>query len=219
MKTLMLTLSVLLTACGGGDAALVVPTSVALQPESKTVELVAHRGIGGKDNTIASFTVALNLGFTSLETDLRMQHGKVVLAHDRTLSRVKYESLEDFLIFASNSGASIWIEAKETETIKPTIELLKNHNLNVVFMSYRQSDVDLIMVLNPEIKTGLVITKENQIETANADWVAIHHSFVAGHYDRIKHMKVAAWTFQEQKEYNGIKHLIDAAISDVQLTQ
>ena len=205
----------LLVGCGQDSADTVTPELV----EAVDVELVAHRGIGDPDNTIASFTNALNLGFTSLETDLRMQGESVVLAHDKTISNQEYLSLKDFLIFASNNDARAWLEAKETETIKPMIELLRMHNLDVVFFSLRQSDLDLAKSLMPDITTGLLITREEQISNIRADWVVIYHPFIERNYEKIKHLKIAAWTFTEQQQYDGVSHLIDAAITDIQLTQ
>jgi glycerophosphoryl diester phosphodiesterase len=216
MKVMLIFLvAVLFLSCGGTAP----PTLIVITDETNAVELVAHRGIGDPDNTIASFTNALNLGFTSLETDLRMQDGSVVLAHDKATNKQKYLSLEDFLIFASNNNARVWLEAKETETIKPMIELLKMHNLDVVFFSLRQTDLDLAKSLMPDIVTGLLITREEQIDSIDADWIVIYHPFIKRNYEKIKHLKIAAWTFREQSEYDHLSHLIDAAISDIQLIQ
>lgn len=205
----------LLVGCGQDSADTVTPELV----ETVDVEIVAHRGIGTTDNTIVSFTTALNLGFTSLETDLRMQGGEVVLAHDKTISNQEYLSLKDFLIFASNNDARVWLEAKETETIKSTLDLLKMHNLDVVFMSYRQGDIDLINSLSPSTITGLVITKASQIDSMVADWAVISRQLLTSNYEKIKHLKIGVWTITEQQQYDGVSHLIDAAIADIQLTQ
>ena len=213
----MIALIVVISGCGGSE----VIEQKATEQKATAIqfELVAHRGIGDPDNTIVSFTNALNLGFTSLETDLRMQGESVVLAHDKTINNQEYLSLKDFLIFASNNDARVWLEAKETETIKPMIELLRMHNLDVVFFSLRQSDLDLAKSLMPDITTGLLITREEQISNIRADWVAIYHPFIERNYEKIKHLKIAAWTFTEQQQYDGVSHLIDAAITDIQLTQ
>ena len=214
MKILIL-LIILLTGCGGAATTDDKP-ELKLKP---AIELVAHRGIGEPDNTIESFTNALNLGFTSLETDLRMQGGKVVLAHDKTIDDHEYLSLEDFLIFASNTGAKIWIEAKETKTIKPALDLLKRHNLDIVFISFRQTDVDLIKSLSPETSSGLIIDNASQIDNANADWAVISMKLLLSDHEKAKHLKIAAWTITGQQQYNDIEYLIDAAITDVQITQ
>ena len=128
-------------------------------------------------------------------------------------------SLKDFLIFASNNDARVWLEAKETETIKSTLDLLKMHNLDVVFMSYRQGDIDLINSLSPSTITGLVITKASQIDSMVADWAVISRQLLTSNYEKIKHLKIGVWTITEQQQYDGVSHLIDAAIADIQLTQ
>lgn len=203
----------LLCGCGQSEQE---STRIAT-PDNSVVELVSHRGIHAADNTIDGFYNAINLGFDSVETDLRMKGGIVVLAHDKAIKGKTYAALNDFLLFASNNNVKIWIEAKETEVIKPTLDMLSQYNLEVNFISYRQSDLDLIKSINPDVETGLIIAKAEQVESISAEWVVIEKSLIKGNHDKIKHLKVAAWTITNQSEYDDIKHLIDAVISDVEL--
>jgi len=50
----------------------------------------AHRGASGyePENTIRSFTRALELGATWIECDIRVVQGELVIFHDRTVGRL-----------------------------------------------------------------------------------------------------------------------------------
>jgi len=50
----------------------------------------AHRGASGyePENTLRSFSRALDLGATWIECDVRVVEGELVIFHDRTLSRL-----------------------------------------------------------------------------------------------------------------------------------
>jgi len=204
---------ILLVGCGGNKVNEIdVIDQIA-------VEIVSHRGINAKDNTIKGFYNAINLGFDSIETDLRMKNGVVVLSHDKTLDSETYDTFEDLLYFASNNNVKIWIEAKETEVIKPALELLNQFNITVNFSSFKQSDVDLIKSINPSIETGRIITREHHITTVDADWIIIPFGLIKDNYDSVKKFKIAAWTFKNQNEFEQVKEFIDAAVSDIELIQ
>ena len=65
---------------------------------------------------------------------------------------------------------------------------------------------------------GFRFLLEIQIKTIDADWAIINHSFIKGNYNDISHLKIAAWTIRDQSEYDNIKHLINAVMSDIELT-
>jgi glycerophosphoryl diester phosphodiesterase len=90
-------------------------------------ELVSHRGYissGLNENSIESFYQAINDGFDSIETDLRLHNGDIVLSHDKTLSSEQYTSSDELLLFAVNNQVRLWLEVKEPEVIEPMLELL-----------------------------------------------------------------------------------------------
>ena len=216
MRAVLLALALTLTACDDSSTPVVAPVEQPVVVEPQGMELVSHRGIDAPDNTIEGFTNALNFGFTSIEMDLRMHNGVVVLAHDKTIDGVVYETLEDTLLFVSNADVKVWLEAKETAVITPVIEMLEQYNLDVVFMSGNKHDVDLIKELS-DLETGRIVGSATAISTVEADWIVIRHTLVLDNYDDIKHFKIAAWTFRTQQEFDDVKDYIDAAISDVQL--
>ena len=229
MKNLLfICVCLLLSACETASLELVITEPVIVETvtvetvtvETVAVEFVSHRGIYSDDNTLQGFYNAINLGFDSIEVDIRMHNGVVVLAHDKTIDGVAYETLESLLYFASNNNVKLWIETKEYRAVAPTMSQLSAYNLDVVFFSYRQADIDLAISIDPEITTGILITRESQLDDViDAEWVALPHQFVIVNYDKIKHLNIAAWTIKKQSEYDDVKDYVDAIISDIEITE
>ena len=215
MKNIILTALILM---GCNQSQETKPASLT-EPTVKSVEVVSHRGINAADNTLDSFYNAINLGFDSIETDLRMHNGDVVLAHDKTIDGVKYETLDNLLVWASNNDVKLWLETKEHEAVRPAIEKLSRYDLDVVFFSVRNSDIDLAKQLAPSISTGLLITREEQIKNADAEWIVIYHPFLIRNYEKIKHMEIATWTIREQSDYDELELYSNAIISDISINK
>ena len=213
MKRLLLT-SLFLIGCGsGGESVELVDQVESVEPPVKQIEMVSHRGINAQDNTIEAFQNAINLGFDSVEMDIRLFNGEVVMAHDKQSSGVDYDYFSDALILAGNANVKIWIEAKEREAIKPMVELLNHYGVtNYIFTAYYQEWIDEFRALNNEAKTGLIVTDINKIETLNTDWVLVDKKLLPINTDK----KIAVWTIKQSEEYDMYNDMVDAFISDIE---
>lgn len=114
----------------------------------------AHRGAAGHrpENTMASFSYALELGATGIETDVQMtKDGHLVLIHDETLQRtagtpewVKDVTLEEL----RSRDAGSWYHPDYSGEKIPT--------LNELLELVRDTDT----VVNLELKNGFVLYPE-----------------------------------------------------------
>ncbi len=111
----------------------------------------AHRGASGyyPENTMLSFTKALELGATGIETDVQVtKDGHLVLIHDETLQRTggTQEWIKDLtLAEIKEREVGGWLspefEGAEIPTLEELLELVKGTDI----------------LINLELKTGIVM--------------------------------------------------------------
>lgn len=149
----------------------------------------AHRGASGyyPENTMLSFTKALELGATGIETDIQVtKDGHLVLIHDETLQRTggTQEWIKDLtLAEIKEREVGGWLspefEGEEIPTLQELLELVKGTDI----------------IINLELKTGIVMYPE--IERKVTD--AVRHFELSGqalissfnHYSLVECKKLA----------------------------
>jgi len=156
------------------------------------VHCVGHRGACGyePENTLRSFTRAIEMGCTAIEFDVHVcKSGEVVIIHDYTLERttngkgfVSEMTLDELklldagkgekiptlreLIELVNDRVALNIELKGYGTLEPTVELLKEYfekgysPCNIIVTSFVHQYIKELRTLLPIVKTGLLIRSE-----------------------------------------------------------
>lgn len=103
--------------------------------------VISHRGDSRKcrENTLAAFQAALDLGVDGIETDLRLtQDGKVVLFHDRLCGRTPIEALSHDELSAA-AGYDVTLADEALERFQGIF-----WNLEIKTLSVVEPSVDLI---------------------------------------------------------------------------
>ena len=195
-------------------------SDVGRQGDRLDTELVSHRGIYYRDNSIAAFKQALHLGFDSLEADLHLHHGVVVLSHDRPAEGQHYDSLEDLLTFSTSNDVKLWLETKSGEVVLPALELIRQFEVaNIVIISFTEAHLQQVRQLLPDIATGIIHSSPDYSKDIPYEWVVLSKDLVRQDYRALAHVKIAAWTIKSQQDYRMVASFVDAVISDVQLAK
>ena len=181
-------------------------------------EMVAHRGLLHGDNTMAAFREAVVLGFASVEADLQLRDGVVVLAHDRPAAGQRYDSLAQLLRLAARYELRLWLDLKSDEVVQPTIALLRHFDSgNVVVISASDSHLTQVQQQLPAVETGIIHASPGYETATSYDWLVLNKKLVTSDFRADKRVKIAVWTIKSQQEYRRIAAVADAVISDVQL--
>ncbi len=177
---------------------------------NKSFIIIAHRGASAyePENTLRSFTRAIEMGADMIELDVRLSRDKhLVIMHDEKVDRttnghgfVKEKMLSELKKLDAGMGESIptleevialakgkagfVIELKEPGTEGGALNLIKINNLieDVFIVSFNQDLIKGVKDLEPKIKTGLILfSSPDPIRLAkecHADAVAPFHDFV-----------------------------------------
>lgn len=207
---------------------------------------IGHRGAKGHaaENTLASFTKAIDLGVDMIELDIQLSIDKVpMVIHDTTVDRT-----------TSSIGLVTDYSAKELQklgipTLRDVFELVHNQceiNIEIKVFSATQSVLDLIdqnifdknKILissfdwnalqevrfhDEDIRIGVLTETDLDLALAFAKFIkaySIHpyyHLITAENIQKIKekHFKVFPWTINEPTAITFVKSLnVDGIITD-----
>jgi glycerophosphoryl diester phosphodiesterase len=194
--------------------------------------VIGHRGAAGlePENTIRSFQKAQELGVDMIETDLRLQNGKIVLTHDRAKRGVEYVTLQELLSLADRP---LNLEIKEAGFESEVLEQIKGFAHKVLITSWNPRVLQKIRTLDTNIQIGPVIGRRPRmflpisirfLKKLNIFSVTVDYSLINEKLMRVfkKHgCKVYVYTnsnpkiFNEAKTYQRLKDLgVDGIFTD-----
>jgi glycerophosphoryl diester phosphodiesterase len=115
------------------------------------MEIIGHRGAKGiaPENTLESFSKALEFNVDAIETDLRVHEGIIVLSHEATLKSATYTKLSDLLKLI-NGKVPINLEIKEASVIPLLKSSLSAYNGEIIFSSFEYSILKRLKKVIPE---------------------------------------------------------------------
>jgi len=148
---------------------------------------IGHRGAKAyaPENTIQSFSKAIDMGVDAVELDVRMtKDGALVVIHDEKVDKTtngkgkvselslrevkkletakgeKIPTLKEALNFLDRK-VKILIELKEEGYEKKVYDLIKNKGLNdnVIIVSFKEEALRNVRELDPEIETGFIYAR------------------------------------------------------------
>lgn len=82
--------------------------------------IISHRGrnTGNRENTIAAFDKALELGAKAIECDLRLTLGKkIVVYHDNKITTSNLLSLEELFVYIEKTHVPFFLEVKSSSKV------------------------------------------------------------------------------------------------------
>ncbi len=156
---------------------------------------IGHRGAGAyePENTIRSFSRALEIGVDAVELDVRKtKDNRLVVIHDAKVDRTtsgkgavnqltldeikqlvtvndeRVPTLEEALDFLDKK-VRILIELKETGVEEQVLNIVRTKELtdNVILISFIEDALRRVRKLNSEVETGLIYVKhKNPVEAA-----------------------------------------------------
>ena len=137
------------------------------------LDLIAHRGMPrlARENTLASFALALDAGADGIELDVHVSRdGAVVVHHDATLPSgerlVDLRARElaprgiptlDDVCELVGTRAVLYVEAKGTQTAASIIECLTAHQVRAAVHSFDWSIIRTVKGLAPGTSVGLLV--------------------------------------------------------------
>ncbi|MDQ7786755.1 MAG: glycerophosphodiester phosphodiesterase [Thermodesulfovibrionales bacterium] len=169
---------------------------------------VGHRGAKAyeTENTLESFTKAIELGANAIELDVRTSgDGELILIHDDNLKRVfgsdvpvkgvtlnelkeltgnRIATLDEALRYIGRKVEKILVELKEVGYEDKVIETVRKMNLTdrVILLSFHEESLARARDLDRTIETGLVYTKlKKPLDAAlrlNAQYIVPLYRFV-----------------------------------------
>lgn len=168
---------------------------------------IGHRGAKAykTENTIESFSKAIELGANAIEFDVRRsKDAQLIISHDDNLGKVygkdvpvneatlrelkqltdnRIATLEEGLRFIGGKVEKILVELKEAGYEKDVLDLITKENLRerVIVVSFLEEALSRVRDLDTTIETGLIYTKPKKpIETAvklNAQYLVALYRF------------------------------------------
>src|SRR6185503_3954337 len=125
----------------------------------KVMLIIGHRGAAGlaDENTISSFQKAQEFGVDMIETDLRLQDGKIVLSHDKPRPNQSYVTLAELLQIAK---VPLNLEIKEPGFEKEVLEQIKGFAYKVVISSWNPWVLKKIRTLDGNIELGPMLGRK-----------------------------------------------------------
>lgn len=172
---------------------------------------VGHRGARAyeMENTLESFTKAIELGANAVELDVRItRDAQLIVSHDDNLKRVfgkdvrineaalkeikritedRIVTLKEVLHFIDKKAEKILLELKEAGYEKAVLDIVGEEKLKdrVIIVSFHEEALARIRSIDKEIETGLVYAKfKKPIEAA----VRLHAQYIIPLY-RFVHSK------------------------------
>ncbi len=169
---------------------------------------VGHRGARAYEieNTLESFSKALELGVNAVELDLRQSgDGGLIISHDDNLKKVfgqdlsvnettiaelkqltgnRIATFDEALRLIDRKVEKILVELKEAGYEKKVLDVIRKEKLEdrVIVVSFHESILAHARELDKKIETGLIYTKfRNPIEAAlklNAQYIVPLYRFV-----------------------------------------
>jgi glycerophosphoryl diester phosphodiesterase len=169
---------------------------------------VGHRGARAYEieNTLESFTKAMELGANAVELDVRQsKDGKLIVSHDDNLKKVfgrdlpvneatlaemkrvtgnKILTLEEALHFIDRKVEKILAELKEAGYEKKVLDVIREEGLEdrVIVVSFHEEALAHVRKLDKKIETGLIYAKfRNPVDAAlklNARYLVPLYRFV-----------------------------------------
>lgn len=168
---------------------------------------IGHRGAKAykTENTIDSFSKAIELGANAIEFDVRRsKDAQLIISHDDNLEKVygkdvpvneatlrelkqltnnRIATLEEGLRFIGGKVEKILVELKEAGYEQVVLDLITKENLRerVIVVSFLEEALARVRHLDATIETGLIYTKPKKpIETAlklNAQYLVALYRF------------------------------------------
>ncbi|MCH8028686.1 MAG: glycerophosphodiester phosphodiesterase [Candidatus Dadabacteria bacterium] len=190
---------------------------------------IAHRGASAyePENTVKAFQRAIEMGCDMVELDVRRsKDDRLIIMHDSTVNRttngygyVRQKTLEELKELDAGGGEKIptlqevmdiasgktglVIELKEEGTEKAVLELIRKYDCvdKSYVISFKRGLLKTIKQLEPEIKTGLVLSLAigavSRGRECEADAIGPYHFFITPGLVRKAEendMVVLAWT-------------------------
>ena len=205
------------------------------------MELIAHRGMPrlARENTLASFALALEAGADGIELDVHVsKDGVVVVNHDPTLGTDAEERLSD--LTAQDLGrrgiptlddvceligtrATLYVEAKGERSASAIVECLTAHQVRAAVHSFDWSIVRAVRSLAPAIPVGLLVdnagldiaslAREHSVRDIWPSRDLIDASLVAAAHNA--GARVIAWTVNQPDDARRLRALgVDGLCTD-----
>jgi Glycerophosphoryl diester phosphodiesterase len=216
------------------------------QKHRKSALIIAHRG-GAKsqdviENTIEAFETAIDKQIKMVEFDVRRtKDNQFVIFHNNHIEKIKLNSLtyQELLTLASRDGYCVPlfhdvlkfcsnkimldIELKESGYEKEVIELLGHYYSTNQFIitSFIDSVIEEVKRINPQIKAGLLIGKDNasilerfseifpikRLKKTGADFIVPNYLLVTPwlvRYCRKSQFNIYVWTVNGDSLYTKL---------------
>jgi len=169
---------------------------------------IGHRGARAYEveNTIESFSRAIELGANAVELDVRVSRDyQLIVSHDENLKKVfkkdisikaatleelkrvtgnRIATLEEALRFIGNKAEKILVELKETGYEDKVLDAVREAKLKdrAIIVSFNEETLAEVRTIDKNIETGLIYAKyKNPIDTAlklNARYLVPLYRFV-----------------------------------------
>ena len=169
---------------------------------------IGHRGARAYEveNTIESFSRAIELGANAVELDVRVSRDyQLIVSHDENLKKVfkkdisikaatleelkrvtgnRIAMLEEALRFIGNKAEKILVELKETGYEDKVLDAVREAKLKdrAIIVSFNEETLAEVRTIDKNIETGLIYAKyKNPIDTAlklNARYLVPLYRFV-----------------------------------------
>lgn len=156
--------------------------------------IIAHRGAGEEENTIASFEEAINIGCDMIEFDIRRSgDNRLVIFHDEEVEGEKLSNLThrqlnsklgyplpllEELIALADGQIGLNAEIKDPLLGPAVAEAFDFFTSELIVSSFHQQAIVAAKKYNPSLKTGLVnvaeINPEERLRDSGADYLINH---------------------------------------------
>lgn len=197
--------------------------------------IYAHRGAASqaRENTIAAFQRAIELGADGIELDVRCTIDRVlVIVHDaeiegQAIDQLSWAELQTIngeiptlaqVVRCCGDRILLDVEIKESGYETEVLQALQSLDRDrFVITSFRLQVIDRVKQLDPEIKTGFLIDQETidlfpDVNTLNAKLNAIEIDFLAPDWRILNHSWVArlvpqifwVWTVNQAIEMQSL---------------
>jgi glycerophosphoryl diester phosphodiesterase len=207
---------------------------------------IGHRGAKGHtaENTLASFTKAIELGVDMIELDVHLSSDFIpMIIHDETVNRTTSSkgfvkdfsanelqklgipTLEDVFNLVENK-CEINIEIKQFKATQPVLDLIKNSTFDInkiIISSFDWNALQEIRFQNENIKLGVLTETNLDLAFSFAKFIkaySIHPYFHLLSEEIVakikeKGFKIFTWTINEPEDITFAKSFqIDGIISD-----
>ena len=191
---------------------------------------IGHRGAMGyeKENTLASFEKAIELGADMIELDVHSKDGLIYVVHDIENMDDSTPLLEEvFDLVRKRAGLNI--ELKGENTAEPVAFLIKKYikrgwkEENILVSSFNLEELKRFKKSLPSIRIGVLIKKDKGgwlefAKNVGAFSINISLKIASRIIIELIHsqgLKAIAWTVNKEKDIKRIKEFrIDGIISD-----